>query len=149
MPQILRLPSSVTFFYQEFQGFYALRQHRNNQHTMQIGSGTRDVDVEHIVGDIEEHMLREELRSCQHLLVDSELETARYKVFNYAVQTLNETIVNEKLDHFLNSLKCATKVNLVSGFILKNKEDGRFTKFTHTKIITCWTDEKWCAPKTT
>ena len=36
--------------YQELPGFYALRQHRNTQHAMQIGSGTRDVDVEHIVG---------------------------------------------------------------------------------------------------
>ena len=33
---------------------------------MQVGSGTRDVDVEHIVGDVEDHRLREELRSCQH-----------------------------------------------------------------------------------
>ena len=44
---------------------------------MQIGSGTRDVIVEHIVGDVEDHSLREELRSCQHFLVDSELERAR------------------------------------------------------------------------
>ena len=58
--------------YQEFPGFYALRQHRNTQHTMQIGSGTRDVDVEHIVGDVDDHKMREELRSCQHFLVDSE-----------------------------------------------------------------------------
>ena len=87
--------------FQEFLGFYALLQHRNTQHGMQIGSGTRDVDVEHIVGDVEDHSLREELRSCQHFLVDSELERARHKVFNYAVEALNETIVNEKLDHFL------------------------------------------------
>ena len=39
--------------YQEFPGFYALRQHRNTEHGMQIGSVTRDVDVEHIVGDVE------------------------------------------------------------------------------------------------
>ena len=79
---------------------------------MQIGSGTRDVDVEHIMGDVEDHSLREELRSCQHFLVDSELERARHKVFNYAVETLNEAIVNEKLDHFFNNLKCAAEVNL-------------------------------------
>ena len=115
--------------FQEFPGFYALRQHRNTQHTMQIGSGTRDVDVEHIVGDVEDQRLREELRSCQHFLVDSELERARHKVFNYAVETLNETIVNEKLDHFFNNLKCAAKVNLAFGFILKNIEDGGFRYF--------------------
>ena len=36
--------------YQEFPGFYAIRQHRNIQDGMQIGSRTRDVGVEHMVG---------------------------------------------------------------------------------------------------
>ena len=106
--------------YQEFPGFYALRQHTNTQHGMQIGSGTRDVDVEHIVGDVADHSLREELRSCQHFLVDSKLGRARHKVFNYAVEALNETV---------NNLKCAAKVNLAFGFILKNIEDGGFRYF--------------------
>ena len=115
--------------HQEFPGFNALLQHRNTQHGMQFGSGTRDVDVEHIVGDVEDHRLREESLSCQSFLVDSELERARHKVFNYAVETLSETIVNEKLDHFFNNLICAAKVNLAFGFILKNIEDGGFRYF--------------------
>ena len=40
------------------------------------------MNVEHIVGDVENHRLREGLRSCQHFLVNSELERARHKVFN-------------------------------------------------------------------
>ena len=44
--------------YHELPGFYALRQHRNTQNGMQIGSRTRVVDVEHIVGDVEGHSLR-------------------------------------------------------------------------------------------
>ena len=115
--------------FQEFPGFYALSQHRNTQHTMQIGSRTKDVDVEHILGEVDNHKLREELRSCQHFLVDSELERARHKVFNYAVETLNETIVNEKFDQFFNILNCAAKVNLAFGFILTNIEDGGFRYF--------------------
>ena len=63
--------------------------------------------------------------------MDSELERARHKVFNYAVETLNETIVNEKLEHFFSNLKCAGKVNLDFGFTLKNIEDGGFRYF-HT-----------------
>ena len=82
------------------------------------------MDVEHIVGDVEDHRLREELRSCPHFLVDLEFERARHKVFNYAVETLNETIVNKKLDHFFNNLECAAKMNLAFGFFLKNIEDG-------------------------
>ena len=115
--------------FQEFPGFYALHQHRNTQHGMQIGSRTRDVDVEHIMGDVEDHRLREELLSCQHFLVDSELERTRHKVFNYAVETPIETLVNEKHDQFFNNFKCAAKVNLAFGFILKNIEDGGFRYF--------------------
>ena len=96
---------------------------------MEIGAGTRDMNLEHIVGDVEDHSLREELRSCQHFLVDSDLERARHKLFNYAVETLNETIVNEKLNHFFNNLKSAAKVNLAIGFILENIENGGFRNF--------------------
>ena len=85
--------------------------------------------MELIVGDVEDHSFREELRSSQHFLVDSEFQKVRHKVFNYAVETLNEPIVNEKLYHFFNKLKCAAKVNLVFGFILKNIEDGGFRHF--------------------
>ena len=119
--------------YQEFPGIYALSQHRNSQHGKQIGSRTRDVDVERIVEDVEDHRLREELRSCQHFMVDSELETARHKLFNYAVETLNEAIVNEKLDHFFNNLKCAAKLNLAFGFILKKNRRMRFQVFLRTR----------------
>ena len=115
--------------YQEFPGFNALRQHRNTQHGMQFRSGTRDGDVEHIVGDVEDHRLRQELRSCQYFLVDSEVERTRHKVFNYAVETINETIVNEELDNFFNNLKCAAKVNLAFGFNLKNIENGGLRYF--------------------
>ena len=115
--------------FQEFPEIYVFRQHGNTHLGMQIGSRTRHVDVEHVVGDVEDHSLREELRSCQNFLVDSELERARHKVFNYAVETLNETIVNEKLHHFFNNLKCLAKVNRVFGFILKNIEEGGFKYF--------------------
>ena len=45
------------------------------------------------------------------------------------MENLNETIGNEKLDLFSNNLKCAAKVNLAFGFILKNIEDGGFRYF--------------------
>ena len=96
---------------------------------MEIGSGTRDVHVEHIAGDVEDHSLREELSSCQHFLVDSEHDRARVKVFKYAVETLNETIVIEKLDKFFNNFKRAPKVNLAFALILKNIEEGGFRYF--------------------
>ena len=112
--------------YQVFPRFYAIRQDRNTQHGMQIGSRTRDVVVEHIMGDVEDHSLREELHSCQHFLVDSEHERPRNKAFNHAVDTVNETIVNKKPDQFFKNLKYAAIVNQAFGFILKNIKDGGF-----------------------
>ena len=57
----------------EFPGFYALRQHKNTQHGTQMGFGASNIDVEDIVGDVDNQSLREELQSCRHFLVDSEI----------------------------------------------------------------------------
>ena len=87
------------------------------------------MDMEYIAGDVEDHRFEEELRSCQHFLVDFELEKVRHKVFNYVLETLNEAIVIEKLDQFFNSLKCVAKINLAFDFNLENLEDGGFRSF--------------------
>ena len=47
---------------------------------------------------------KEELCSCQHFLVDSELERAKHKVSNYATQNFNAANVEEQLGHFPNKL---------------------------------------------
>ena len=93
--------------------------------------------------------LKEELRACQVFHVDSEFERGRQKVFNYPVETMNTDIVIDKLNHFFNNLKCAAKVYLGFGFILKNLEDGLFRYVhAHDTIILCWIDHNFFAPKT-
>ena len=128
-PRNLISPSSVNFVIKKCKDFtlYVTIETLNTQ--CKSDQEQEMWNVEHIVGDVEDHRLREELRSCQHFSVDSELERATHKVFNYAVETINETIVNEKLDHFFNNLKCVAKVNLAFGFILKNIEHGGFRYF--------------------
>ena len=79
---------------------------------------------------------KEELQSCQNFLIDFEIERARHKVFTYAVENLNETVVNGKFDQFFNNLKSAAKVNLVFGLIIKNMEDGGFRFFYVHENIT-------------
>ena len=96
---------------------------------MQIGSRKRDVGVEHIVGKSGDQVLREKLRCCRHFLLVSELERARHKVFNFAIENLNAEIVDERLDHFFNNLICAAKVNIGFRFILRKIEDGGFRYF--------------------
>ena len=110
----------------EFPGFYALRQHKNRQHGKQIGFGASNIDVEDIVGDVDDQSLREELQSCRHFLVHSEIQKGRHSVFNFAVNNLTAQVIEEKLDRVLDKLKCVAKLDLALGFILKNIEDGKF-----------------------
>ena len=113
----------------EFPGSYALRQHKKTQHGTQIGFGASNIDVENIMGDVDDQGLREELHSCKHFLVDSEIQKGRHSVFKFAVNNLTAQVIEEKLDRVLDKLKCVAKLNLALGFILKNIEDGKFRYF--------------------
>ena len=53
----------------EFPGFYALRQLKKTQHGTQIRFGASNIDVEDIVGDVDDQSLREELQSCRPFLL--------------------------------------------------------------------------------
>ena len=112
-----------------FPGFYALRQHKKKQHGTQTGFGASNFNVEDIVGDLDDQSLREELQSCRHFLVDSEIQKGRHSVFNFAVNNLTALVIEEKLDRVLDKLRCVAKLNLALGFILKNIEDGKFRYF--------------------
>ena len=69
----------------EFPGIYALRQHKNTQHGTQIGFGVSNIDVEDIVGDVDDQKWKAELESCKHFLTDTEMENGRHRVFNFAM----------------------------------------------------------------
>ena len=73
--------------------------------------------------------LREEIQSCRHFLVDSELQKVRHSVFNFAVNNVTAQVIEGKLDGVLDELKCVAKINLALGFILKNITDGKFRYF--------------------
>ena len=108
----------------DFPGFYALRQHKNTQHGTQIGFGASNIDVEDIVGDVDDQCLRDELESCKHFLTDTEMENGRHRVFNFAMSSFDISLLNDKLDYVFKELKCAAKINIEFGFVLKNIEDG-------------------------
>ena len=118
-----------TLCHAEFPGFYASRQHKNTQHGKQIGFGASNIDVEDIMGDVDDQSLREELQSCRHFLVDSELQKGRHSVFNFAVNSLTAQVIEEKLDCVLYKLTSVAKLNLALGLILKNIEDRKFRYF--------------------
>ena len=107
-----------------FPGFYALRQHKNTQHGTKIGFGANYIDVEDIVGAVDDQSMREELESCKHVLTDTEMENGRHRVFNFAMSSFDVSLLNNKLEYVFKELKCVAKVNLAFGFVLKKIEDG-------------------------
>ena len=60
----------------------------------------------------------------QILLVDSEMENGRHKVYNVAMDTLDTENLLEKLDVVFDGLKSAAKLNKAFSFVHKNVEDG-------------------------
>ena len=73
--------------YRQFPGFYSLRQHKDTQNGFPIK--TAIVDPDDIFNEVYDTNLKEESRSSQHFLVDSELERARHNVFNHTIENLN------------------------------------------------------------
>ena len=107
--------------FKEFSGFYALRQHKRSERGLQVKSA--ELDVRNLLED-DDADLKKETQACQHFLVDSELEKGRHPVFNIAMSAFDSSLINRILDLVFNGLKCAAKVNLAFGFVLKNVEDG-------------------------
>ena len=81
------------------------------------------------MGKVDDQSLREELQSCRHFLVDSEIHKGRPSVFNFVFNKLTAQVIEEKTNRVLDKLKCVAKLNLALGFILKNIEDGQFRYF--------------------
>ena len=50
-------------------------------------------------------------------------EIGRHKVYNFAMDTLDPKVSLQKLDIKFDSLKCAAKLNVAFGFVLKSVED--------------------------
>ena len=132
----------------ESPGFYALRQHKNIQHGRQIGFGASNIDVEDIVGDVEDQSLREELESCKHFLTDTKMENGRHRVFNFAMSSFDIFLLNDKLDYVIKELRCAAKVNIAFGTFLKILRMECADTFMLTRTILLWGSRNLCVHQT-
>ena len=93
--------------YGEFPGFYAIRQHENTHNG--FPNGTKNIDLDVVIIEVDDAHLKEGLRSFQDVLVDSEPQKARHKELICAVKNLNASMVQEKLYRFFDILKCVAK----------------------------------------
>ena len=101
----------------EFSCFYSLRHHRQRYHTAETSSSGEKSDMQNVADAGGDKTLEEELQSCRHFLVDSEIQKGRHSVFNFAVNNLTAQVIEEKLDRVLDNLNCAAKLDLALGFI--------------------------------
>ena len=108
----------------DFHGFYNLREHKRKDQGAQRGSAARNIDVTQLVENVDDISLKEDLETCKHFFVDSEIEKGRHRVYNFAMDTLEPKNPLEKLYVVFDSLKCASKLNVAFGFVLKDTEDG-------------------------
>ena len=111
----------------------------SSQHEIAVKTSSLDKDT--LLEDIDDAELVTELNFCNHFLVDSELGTGRYSVFNLAMSSFNNSFLNEKSDHVFKPFKCAVKVNTPLGFIPKKLEDGTSRYFyahkNNTFMVRC------------
>ena len=82
------------------------------------------MNLDAFMGDCDNQAFRQELTSCQHLLVDSEFVRGRQYVFNFASTSVTPKFLQEKIQKVIERLNCAAKVNFAPGFVLRNVEDG-------------------------
>ena len=106
-----------------------LRHHKQRYHTAETITSGEKVEMQSLADAGDDKSLEEELQSCRHFLVDSEIQEGRHSVFNFVVNNLSAQAIEEKLDRLLDQLKCAAKLTLALAFILKNIEDRKFRYF--------------------
>ena len=107
-----------------------------------------EFDVNNLVEE-DDADLKEELQACQHFLVHSELEKGRHRVFNFAMSTFDNSLINKKLDLVFNGLKCAAKLTLRLDLFSKTLKMDRVDSFMLTRTIRLWRGQNLCVHQTT
>ena len=86
------------------------------------------MDLQSLVDAGDDKSFEKDLQSYRHFLVDSEIQKKTLCV-QFCCQQPYSSGYRRKLDHVLDKLRCAAKLNLALRFMLKNIEDGKFRYF--------------------
>ena len=100
--------------------FYNLQSHRRDVHGKRTRRSVEDVDL----SSFQQYpTLIQELRPVQHFLMDDKIELTRKRIYNYRLDGMDDSFIEEKLDSIFADLDCTAKLNFSFGFILRNTED--------------------------
>ena len=105
------------------------RERKRQEHEAQRGFGAQNINVAHVMRDVDDNSLKEELETSKHFLVDSQMKNGRRIVYNFSMDILYPKYPLEILNAAFDSLKCAATPNVAFGFVLRNVEDGRCTYY--------------------
>ena len=94
------------------------------EHGARRYSGAQSVDVLQLIWDNDDNSLKEKIKLCKYFLEDTETESGRHRVYNFAMEILDPKQLSEKLDVVFDNLKCEAKLKVAFGFVFKNVEDG-------------------------
>ena len=133
----------------EFPSFFSLRHHKQRFHIAETISSGKKADMQSLADAGHDKSLEEELESCGQFLVDSEKQKVRHSMFNFVVNNFTSHVIEEKFDRVLDKLKCAAKLNLALGFILKNTKSEISDIFLLMRITPCWNSQDFWVTKTT
>ena len=112
------------FCHEVLSGFNFFRLLKQKLHSVQSVLETKKVDVTKLLGQIDDESYTKGLERGKRFLVDSEMENRKHRVFNFAMDLLEANTSIQKLSAKLKELKCAAKLNVASGFLLKIVENG-------------------------
>ena len=91
-------------------------------------------DMKRLLGDVDDDSLEEELKTCRHFFVDSNMENGRHRVFKIAMDSLNQHLLIKKMNLVFDSLNCVANLKIVFGFVLKAWRMAVVATFIHTKM---------------
>ena len=77
----------------EFPSYYSLQKHKKSEHGKRSRIQDVNVDLDSFMSDHRDQELREELTTCKHFLVDSELVRGRQHVFNFASNRIDPSFL--------------------------------------------------------
>ena len=106
---------------QEFPSYYSLQQDRRKEHGAKQRKPSYSVaDLNKIVDEegADGEKRKEEIRACQHFLVDTEMKNGKHKVFYFQISKSDTRTINEKLEEVDDKLDSAAKINIALGIVL-------------------------------
>ena len=69
--------TNSTICKEEYPGFYSLQRHKKSVHGTTSRIQNANVNLDAFMGDYDDQAVRQELTSCQHFLVESEVVKSR------------------------------------------------------------------------